>query len=316
MKEFNFDIHGVRSRIRSNDRDFLDFIRMNLSSYSSKIKDAEIESELEYIPYNPFKPVRKLVNIDDLKCLGHGIFVKPGEIYISERGLQIHFVIEEKIKIKARFQEDKLFFLMKMLMPGLTPKKHKYQSIMREILIYPTFWLLRGKGLSLLHASAVEKEGKASIFAGLAGAGKTTLATHMLLKRGYRLVSDNFLLFDENSIYPFIEMIRFPGKMVSSDKVKLQLLLNGRFYYSLIGDCIGKKCIPEKVFLLSLSNSSKIEEINNGLCSELVHSINDSTPEIQAYNRFAFILDQAGKNKGKGASIKNFLNRSKCFLLT
>lgn len=47
----------------------------------------------------------------------------------------------------------------------------------------------------LLHASAVEREGKALVMTGVSGAGKSTLAT-LLMARGWRFMGDEFTLLD------------------------------------------------------------------------------------------------------------------------
>ena len=47
----------------------------------------------------------------------------------------------------------------------------------------------------LLHASAVERDGKAVLMTGISGAGKSTLAA-LLMAKGWRLMGDEFVLID------------------------------------------------------------------------------------------------------------------------
>ena len=60
----------------------------------------------------------------------------------------------------------------------------------------------------LLHASSVEKDGKALIMTGLSGSGKSTLSA-MLAERGWRFMGDEFALLclDSGQICPFPRLI-------------------------------------------------------------------------------------------------------------
>lgn len=55
--------------------------------------------------------------------------------------------------------------------------------------------LLHQRGLLPLHASAVEMDGAAVIFSGTSGAGKSTMALH-LVRRGHRLLCDDICAVD------------------------------------------------------------------------------------------------------------------------
>lgn len=54
---------------------------------------------------------------------------------------------------------------------------------------------LGGRRYVLLHASTVEREGRAIVMTGISGAGKSTLAA-LLMARGWRLMGDEFALLD------------------------------------------------------------------------------------------------------------------------
>ncbi len=61
--------------------------------------------------------------------------------------------------------------------------------------------LLHQRGLLPLHASAVEIDGAAAAFCGASGAGKSSLALH-LIKRGHRLLCDDICAIDTASGAP------------------------------------------------------------------------------------------------------------------
>lgn len=66
-------------------------------------------------------------------------------------------------------------------------------------LLVPVVWsvVLSAHQRESLHGSAVEQGGHAVAIMGLSGSGKTT-AAHLLIKRGWRLVSDDLLTFDDD----------------------------------------------------------------------------------------------------------------------
>jgi HprK-related kinase A len=69
----------------------------------------------------------------------------------------------------------------------------------------------------LLHASSVEREGKALIMTGLSGSGKSTLSG-MLAERGWRFMGDEFALLslDSGEIAPFPRLISLKNKAIEA----------------------------------------------------------------------------------------------------
>ncbi|MBT2188088.1 HprK-related kinase A [Sphingobium nicotianae] len=67
----------------------------------------------------------------------------------------------------------------------------------------------------LLHASSVERDGKAIIITGESGSGKSTLAA-MLGERGWRLMGDEFALLDpvSGAVFPFPRLISLKNQAI------------------------------------------------------------------------------------------------------
>lgn len=67
----------------------------------------------------------------------------------------------------------------------------------------------------LIHASAVERDGKALLMTGESGAGKSTLAA-LLMTRGWRLMGDEFALLDPETgrIYGFPRLISLKNQAI------------------------------------------------------------------------------------------------------
>jgi hypothetical protein len=63
---------------------------------------------------------------------------------------------------------------------------------------------LARKGALLIHGSAVERDGKALIFAGRSGAGKTITATRFV-KAGYRYLGDDCAILSPSGVFGFVQ---------------------------------------------------------------------------------------------------------------
>ena len=68
----------------------------------------------------------------------------------------------------------------------------------------------------LLHASAVERDGRALLLSGVSGAGKSTLAA-LLMTRGWRLMGDEFALVDPASglVHAFPRLVSLKNESVA-----------------------------------------------------------------------------------------------------
>ncbi|MEO9634948.1 MAG: HprK-related kinase A [Parasphingorhabdus sp.] len=69
----------------------------------------------------------------------------------------------------------------------------------------------------LLHASSVEKDGKALLMTGLSGSGKSTLSA-MLAERGWRFMGDEFALLclESGNITPFPRLISLKNEAIKA----------------------------------------------------------------------------------------------------
>jgi hypothetical protein len=80
-------------------------------------------------------------------------------------------------------------------------------------------WVLRLRGLTCLHASAVTIGGFAAAFVGHAGAGKSTTAA-VLARRGHSVVTDDIVALVEKG-GAFVAMPAYPYLCLRTDAVKL-----------------------------------------------------------------------------------------------
>ncbi len=110
-----------------------------------------------------------------------------------------------------------------------------------RVFIYSTILgaLLQQRKLLILHGSAVEVNGKAIIFGGVSGMGKSTLAAYFVNKK-HQLVTDDIALVKQNEMkeciihtsYPFLKLWEDTIDYFSLDKEKINLMRNklGKYY--------------------------------------------------------------------------------------
>jgi hypothetical protein len=95
--------------------------------------------------------------------------------------------------------------------------------------------LCHQRGLLPLHANAIVSEGRAFVFAGRAGIGKSTLAAHFQ-SRGYEVLCDDVCVvsFDDRGRplawpgLPCLKLWRDAAEMFGHDSRKLELTMDGR----------------------------------------------------------------------------------------
>lgn len=88
-----------------------------------------------------------------------------------------------------------------------------FESVKAEVMFH---FISSRQDLMWLHASAVEYDGRATLFAGPSGNGKSTMAT-LLYDRGWQYLSDDIapISMKENTVLPFAQTPRrriYPGR--------------------------------------------------------------------------------------------------------
>lgn len=157
----------------------------------------------------------------DEECvkIASGLYRKENQIFVFYQDwLQWECSITEKfdVKIRIKYQEYTESFLTQVVRKTL--KRVSASQINRERLLFltrialhfPIFYILSsGEKYGVTHAAAVEKDGKGLVLAGYNGVGKSTLALYLCYHQDFKLITDNFLVYDsEGYIYPMIESSR------------------------------------------------------------------------------------------------------------
>jgi hypothetical protein len=170
------------------------------------------------------------------------------------------------------------------------PNLHRFQTVLRYAIHYPLFWLLeRERGIYILHGSAIESGGQGMLFVGLAGVGKSSLALALIASGAARFITDNFLLYDQEKIIPFPEIVRVTPtvKDLVSNRESLgkpTFAVNERLYLNLPRGVIGEPVRPRYAFILSLSNRTLLTEIAREQFADIALRLGDYVQEFHNYS--------------------------------
>jgi len=261
-----FDVHDVGVRIGAADPRLTNLIRANFHHFiSGEIDACDIDIEIsgywsaQKVPsFGPPKPSM-------MKRLSSELFWDQGNLYWLSPRIRTKVAFDGSVlTVKGDYVERIDHTLRRTLLRKQSIQYQNYQTLMRYAVHYPLFWLLeRAKGIGVLHASAVEKTGRSLIFTGLNGSGKSTLAAYFWQRLGYKLLSDNFLLYDSQTLYGFPEVVRTPKKLINSEDIiytlptpvfkKYQAVLSPRL--------ISMKAEPDAIFFTTIGSKTRLTPI-------------------------------------------------------
>lgn len=198
-------------------------------------------------------------------------------------------------------------------------------------LYFPLAWHLEcSRGWEILHASAVEKDGKALLLAGHGGAGKSTLALSMMADPAVRFISDNLVLHDGASIHALPEPVRLDGSSLEA--------IRGRGYEPAVTG-LPRSAHPKQTFqveprriswsapvqavaLLRFTSESFVRSLDPPEAAAHLVAARDLVKEVEAYRPVAAFLSMAtGGGPGMArppappATALDLARRSSCYLV-
>ncbi|MBM2834108.1 MAG: hypothetical protein HW406_1269 [Candidatus Brocadiaceae bacterium] len=131
------------------------------------------------------------------------------------------------------------------------------------------------QGSSFIHASSIEKDGKAVLFVAAGGVGKTSIMLQILKKAGWRYLSDDLSIIDSDGrVYFNPKYIQIYPYNVNNDPELYNLLMNGRgiidklnWYYRKYryGESSVRRRVDPRIFFgrEKVSNSASINKVIN-----------------------------------------------------
>ena len=211
---FKFNYFGLEIKTFSNN---LLFIYLIKNKFAAFIKFPTFQFEKRKIIVE-FYNVKSFKSVQKDKIINSSTFRNTNSLYITHNYLltstriQTEFKKNDIQKISCLFISSIVFELANILTQGIL-KKQLFQNIIKLYIEQSLLWNLTTKHkLYCLHASSIENDKKVTIFTGLNGVGKSTLALYLTKSKEYDLFSDNYLLINKEKAFFFPDSIRLSKK--------------------------------------------------------------------------------------------------------
>jgi hypothetical protein len=288
-------VYDISIRLTTPIDRFAEFVGHNYSLFTaSKTKTVDID-----VTYSEQAGKYAAERKEEFRRFGGGMYISTDCLYWeNEYGFRLLVSIREDGTLAVHaFHHD-------LLRKSDTEERFKdFQRSMRWAIHFPLFTRLQyRRGWSLLHSSAVVKDGRAIVFCGLNKVGKSTLAVYLCEKHGYNLMTDNFLLVGDDTLYGFPEVIRLSP--TAADRLGLSSVWDDLVYgkYHVAPDTIGTElqASPEAFFLISQGSELQSRSVNPSTTWETMrnlHSYLGEFPEQSYLGMWPYITKQTMNTK-------------------
>jgi len=283
-----FDIHGLGFNVESKNKNFMNYLKFRLEKYiSNKTRDG-VSFEIIFD--------RPKINLKNFDRISSTLYSREKFYIIKYSNLLIHYELRKKcVLVKAYFFPNRKKHLARMIMKS---KKRTYSDyyeffIIRKVIQNTFFSLLEKEGKNILHASTVKGKNGSTLFFGLGGLGKTTLALDLVLSKKLKLQGDNFVIVDRKNVFSYLE----PSRITKYTRKKLNLANSiveknintfgkENFYFKENLLFNGKSKIKNIVFP-KLSEKVSLKKVNPEIAKKRIESsmkILRETPEFTEIN--------------------------------
>ncbi|MFB6209877.1 MAG: hypothetical protein ABEJ56_07135 [Candidatus Nanohaloarchaea archaeon] len=290
-----FEIHGTGIKVESGKEEFLEFLSDRFSYFRDSGAGVDVEVNVNFgEPGWDEKNFSKLAN---------GVKTDGKEIMYQDGPLKLRAGIDGKVSIEAFLDPEMWKHYGRIAKKGYQSTWNEYYEyfLVRRAVQLPMMWKMQREGFYPVHASAVEKKGKAQVFAGSGGVGKTTLALY-LAERGYKMLGDNFVFLKGGKLYPYPEMLRVTDftleRVESLEKTGREVF--GQEVVDVEDNMIGTEPVElESIFLMELGDF-RHREVENG--TDRLLSLADSVQEFHTHqyaSLLSFITEEKLESREK-----------------
>lgn len=298
----DYNLLNLRLRIITHNQKFDNFLERHCSLLPD---NSENGSPNIYVNLNPsnFEISNNLVQISrNIKFGDSNVFISAIERF---PGLKINVRMDKnRLYVDAFLQDKNQSFIKKLFL--LLRSKDKYREgqfvgLHYYLILIPFFYYLEYfNGLFLLHASAIEFNGKGILLSGLGGIGKSTFSLGTLHLKGTKFISDNLIFYNDKKIYSCPEPIALDNKSIEIISGVKKCLIpadikysHNRIWYHVKPEVTVIETIPKYLFWLQWGNENKIIPIDKESCIKNLYQINLLAKEVREYYILAAAMNLA-----------------------
>lgn len=284
FKRVRLKIGEVTGELISSNRNFINdlkqryfaFVTLEKPTFSLLVEPIRLSNRLDGRTDYPIENGKAMILKPDMKIEKNKFSMRRFDIDGS-----FDFKKKKGSVVLHNYPDDlKPYFDKKNKMPI-----GKTKPLMLFLQTIYAYYYAKSKGF-LLHSSAIKKDGKAYVFVGLAGAGKSTIARLAILK-GYTILNDEAPLILKRKNKFFVYSTPFGGDIRPIENTSAEL--KALFVISKSKKAAIKKANPENYldFLISMSITyffvQKQYTYNDFLLESLIN-----TPLFRLYNERNF----------------------------
>lgn len=282
-----FNLHGIVFEVVSENDKFLKYLVYRFQKFISKSEKVEIKF---YVNFG-----KSPLNLSSYERMSHDIYSKKNQFIIKKENVTILYDLKKNpLQVVIYFCPEKPKHFAKLFLKG---KKNALRDYYEHFIIWrgiqnTLLALLEQKGFFVLHASAIKGKGGATVFFGLGGVGKTTVALELVFSKELKLMGDNFILIDGKNAYPFLEPItltKFKKNILTLKKWNSLIKRNDTFnsYFPRNNFSYNFPCKIKNIVLLNASTENNLTKLNKSKSLNIIENtmkILGETPEFTELN--------------------------------
>jgi hypothetical protein len=255
MKQlFKFTFYGLDCRSTSNSALFMELLRSKFELYKKNETEELLGGKIliQFRNSETTLPSSLGNKISNTTTIGNN-FIKITHRYLTTSAdITIFFKKDVLTKIVIVFKSAITFSVVNALLLNVL-RRQLFQQIIKLYIEQTLYWYVADHmNLQCIHASAVEKNGKVLVFAGLNGVGKSTLAQLLIKNYNYHFFADNYVLINESHAFFSPDTVRLDKRSLSMlEKNATHSYGFNKFSVKTTNNSAFKKALIAKVYFVS-----------------------------------------------------------------